>query len=154
MGQGVRTVLGQNFCSRLRVPNCVARPFSNSEIWLLQFFKEVLYVLFLRINALWSNCSSKEINFYCSEMVFVHCQLKACLLDAFGSCSQVGEEVISIIGCNADVVTILGSLVRFNDFAEVFFHEARKCGQHPAKALCQTSVSECATSEINDPHFK
>ena len=58
-----------------------------------------------------------EINFCSTKLIFVHCQLKACLLDAFESFSHVGNEVISIIGCDADVVHILGTLIRFNNLS-------------------------------------
>ena len=78
----------------------------------------------------------------------MHCQFKACFLNAFKCCSQVGNEVISIVGCDADIVHILGTLIRFYDFVKVFSHEARKCGQFPAKAVCQTSVGKCAACKI------
>ena len=59
---------------------------------------------------------------------FVHCQLKAYLMVAFESLSQVGNKVVSVIGCNANVVHVLSTLVRFDDFVKVFFHKTRECG--------------------------
>ena len=54
-------------------------------------------------------------------MTFVHCQFKACLLGAFEGCSQVDSEVVSVIGSKADVVHILSTLVRLDDFIKVLF---------------------------------
>ena len=150
MEQGVLKVLGRNFCSSLRIPDSVVKPFSTSGIC---FFQKVLYILFLGFYALWGNCSSEKIIFFCTEVTFVHCQLKACFLNAFGCCSQVSYEVVSIIGCDANIVHILGTLIRFDDFIEVFPHKDRKCGQSPAKAFCQTSVCKCATGEIKGHYF-
>ena len=145
MEQGVQRVWGYSFCSSLRIPNNVVKPFSTSGIW---FFQNVLYILFLGFDALWGNCPSKKINFSGTKMTFVHRQFKACFLDAFESCSQVSDEMISIIGCDTDVVYILGALVRFNDFVKVFPRKAGECGQCPAKALCQSQICKCATCEV------
>ena len=104
MDQGVRIVLRLSFCSNLKIPNNVAKPFSTK---VNLFFQENLVrsVSWGGVYALRGNGSSKEVNFCSSKMALVHCQLKACILDAFESCSQVGDEVISIIGCDADIVT-------------------------------------------------
>ena len=150
MEQGVRQVLRNSFYSSLKIPNNVVKPFSTSGIW---FFQKVLYVLFLWFDALWGNCSSEKVNFCCKKMTFVHCQLKAGFLNAFEGCSQVGNEVISIISCDADIVHILGTLVRFDNFIKVFPHKTGKCGQCSTEALCQTSVSECATGKTEGQHF-
>ena len=75
---------------------------------------------------------------------FVHCQFEACPLNAFKSWSQVRNEVVSVIDCNANVVHILSTLVRFDDFVKVFSHENWECGQ----ALCQTSLCKCATNKF------
>ena len=145
MEQGVRKVLGHNSCSSLGIPNSVVKPFSTSGIW---SFQKVLHNLFLGLDALWGNSPSEKINFFCTKVTFVHCQLKASFLNAFERCSQVSYEVVSIVGCDADIVHILGTLIRFDDFDGVFPHEARKRGQSSAKALCQTSVCKCATGEV------
>ena len=81
-------------------------------------------------------------------MTFVHRQFEACLLNAFESCSEGGDVMISIIGCLAAVVHVLDTLIHVKNFAEILFHETRKCRQRPGKALCQASVSKCAASEI------
>ena len=127
MEQGVLKVLGLNSCNSSGSPNSVVKLFSTSQEFGL--FQKVLYSLFLGFDALWSNSSSEKINFFCNKVTFVHCQLKACFLNAFECCSQVSHEVVSIIGCDADIVHILGTLVRFDDFVKVFPHKARKCGQ-------------------------
>ena len=142
MEQGVLKVLGHNFCSSSRIPSSAAKPFSTLGVW---FFEKVLYILFLGFDALWGNCSSEDIIFCCTEVTFVHCQLKACFLNAFERCSQVSYEVVSVIGCDADIVHILGTLIGFDGFVKVFPHKARKCGKSPAKALCQTSVCKWPT---------
>ena len=154
MEQGIWTVSGHCFCSNLKFPNNVANLFSTS---LQEFGFSRTFCTFclsmLGLYSLWENGFSKEINLCSTKMAFLHCQPKACLLDAFESCSQVGDEVMSIIRCNADVVHILGTLIRFKNSVEVFSHEAGKCGQCSANALCQTSVSKCAASEIEGQHF-
>ena len=146
MGQGVRTVLGHSFCNSSRTPNNVANPFSTLEICF--FFKKILHVLFLRFNALWGNRSSEEITFCGTEMTFVHCQFKACFLNAFEGCSQVGDEMISIVGCDAVIVHVLGTLVYLNDFIKVFSDETGECGQCPTKALLQTTVCKYAACKV------
>ena len=83
MAQGVRTFLVHSFCSNLRIRNNVAKPFSTSGICF--FFKKVLCFLSLGFYALWGKGSSKEFNLCSTKNAFVHCQLKACLLDAFES---------------------------------------------------------------------
>ena len=128
MEQGVLKVLGYNFCSCSRIPSSSAKPFSTL---VFGFFEKVLYILFFGFDALWGNCPSEKINFFCTEVTFVHCQLKACFLNAFEGCSQVSYKVVSIISCDADIVHILSPLIRFDDFVEVFPHEARKCRRGP-----------------------
>ena len=150
MEQGVLKVLGHNFCSSSRIPSSAAKPFSTLGIWI---FPESFVHSVFRFDALWGNRSSEEINFFCTEVTFVHCQLKACFLNAFECCFQVSYEVISIISCNADIVHVLGTLVRFDDFIKVFPHKARKCGQSSAKALCQSSICKCAAGEVKGQHF-
>ena len=119
MELGVQRVLGHNFGNNLGIPKCLVKPFSFSEFGILE---DVLYVLFLRSDALRGDGSSEEVNLCCTKKTFVHCQFKACLLDAFEGCSQVGNELVRVIGCNADVIHIRKILVRFVDFIEVFSH--------------------------------
>ena len=63
------------------------------------------------------------------QHAFVHCQFKACFLNAFECCSQVSNEKVSILSCDADILHLLGTLIRLNNFIEIFSHETRKCGQ-------------------------
>ena len=53
-------------------------------------------------------------------MALMHRQFKACFLDAFEGCSQVGNEVIMIVGCDADIVHVLGTLIRFDNIIMIF----------------------------------
>ena len=125
MERGVRKVLGHSFCSGSRIPITVVKRFSTAELCF--FFKKVLDILSLGFDALWGNCSSEEINLSSTKIAFVHCQFKACLLNAFECRSQVSDEMISVVGCDADIVHILGALIRFDNFIKVFSHEAREC---------------------------
>ena len=95
---------------------------------------------------------SKEINLCCTEMTFVVYESKPCLMDAFESCSQVGYEMVSIIGCIADVLHIFSATIRLDYFLKLFAHKAGKCRKCPAKALCQTSVGKCESTKVECQH--
>ena len=154
MGRGVRIVLGHNFySSQENTNNAVNLRKKVFRLRKIGLFKKVFYILFLGFHAFWGNDSSNEINFCSTKMTFVHCQLKSCLLNAIKGYSQVEDEVVGIVGGKADVFHALGTLVRFNDFVEIFSHKTRECGERPAKALCQTSVCNCAASGIEGQHF-
>ena len=120
MGIGIRAVLGHNFDSSSGITNSVVKPFSTSEKW---FFQGSSVHVVLGFDVLRGNGSSEEVNFCSAKMTFVHRQYKACPLNAFESCSQVGTEVVSVIGCYADIVHILSTLVRLDDFVKVIYHE-------------------------------
>ena len=145
MKQGVLRVLGQILVVVQEVQISLQIHF---RLWKFGFFEEIQITLPLGFDALWGNHSSEEISLCGTDMINVHCQFKACILNAFDCCSQVTDEVVSIIGCDADIVHILGTLIRFIDFVKIFSHETGKCGQCPAKALCLTSVGKRADCEI------
>ena len=127
MEQGVRKVLGRSFCSSSRIPNIIARLFSTSEICF--FFQESFEHCASGFDALWGNCSSKEIGLSSIEMAFGHCQFMTCFLNAFEGCPLVSDEMISVVGgCDADIVHVLGTLVRFDNFIKVFSHETGERG--------------------------
>ena len=128
MELGVGIVLGQNSGKN-----------SRTEITLYCFFRlqkvgHFKEVSLLGFDALRGDGSSEEVNFCYTKLTFVHCQFKACSLDAFEGCSQVGNEMVDVIGHNADVAHILSTLVRLDDFIKEFSEETRKCGQRPANA--------------------
>ena len=99
MGLGVGTVSGHNSGSSSGIPSIVANLF---QLWEFSFSENVPIILFLEFDALRGNGSQ----FGCTEMAFVHFEFKAYVLDAYETCSQVGDKVVRIIGCNLTPVTM------------------------------------------------
>ena len=93
---------------------------------ILFFFQEYLDSRSLWTYAVRSYGSTQEVNFRCSEMALVNSELQACMSNALESGPEVCDELLYIIGGNANIIDVLRALIGFNNFVEVFSHQAGK----------------------------
>ena len=73
-----------------------------------------------------SDGTTQKINFRCTKETFIHCKLQASLLNALKCGSDLVDELFGIIGSYTNIINILRTLVCFNDFVQIFAHEAKK----------------------------
>ena len=88
------------------------------------------------------------MDFLGAELAFGHRQTQSCFSDALENLTQVGLQLLGVVGGNPDVIDVLSAFVSFDDSIEILSHEAREGGEGPAEPLCKSQVRECSTGEI------
>ena len=104
---GFRNILGYSTCSN-----------SGTQDILAGVFKKILKVRFFR----------KVVTRFCGlsrpEIAFVHCQFQSGFSNALKCCSQVFNQVLGLVGSYVYVVQVLRELICFDNFDQIFAHEA------------------------------
>ena len=59
-------------------------------------------------------------------MAFGHCEFEACISDTFEDFFDVDAQVICVVGCDANIIDVLRTLVSFYRGVEVLTREAGK----------------------------
>ena len=93
---------------------------------ILFFFQEILDSWSLWTYAIRGDGSTQEGDFRCSEMALMHRELQAGMSSALESGPKVLDKLFRIIGGNANIIDVLRALIGFNNFVELFLHEAGK----------------------------
>ena len=86
-------------------------------------------------------------------MTFFNCQFQCCLANALEDCSDVPGKVRSFIGCDSNVVYVLGTLISFDYWVQVLTHETSKSKHRSAKTLCESFLGKSFASNNECKHF-
>ena len=86
-------------------------------------------------------------------MALLDCQFQSRLANALENCPNAPGKVRSIIGCDANVVHVMGTLVSFDNWVQVLRLETLKSRHRSAKTLCKSFVGKGSAGEIECKYF-
>ena len=111
-------------------------------IWETELLRESLSLCRLGGNSIWCDCTSQEVDLFNSEMTLWHGEFPSRIAYTFEDSSDICTQLFCVVGCYADVIDMLGSLICFNCFIQALSHEAWECLKWSAETLSKPTASK------------